>query len=1558
MAKHKVGYTKGLNKDLSKDKYSNQNYFDANNIRIITSDGLSTGSIENEKGNKLLFSFPTVGKRIKVNINFGVSTGSVTINATTVSYDITQDNESFYNELIGTAAIATLISNGDIYVFLNDTGVYIQLLNSATTASFTNTIGTAGSTYSAATSAIYICGWTRLNEWLIVFTSDSEVSEPTSALCQIWKFKFTDGSRLLIENASVAGVLDCTEHLIYNDYLNYSTVTYIRDTVANYETSNKGRIYFTDYFNQIRVINVFDQNLMSSKVTDLDLISEVTFSKPIIQTIDNLGAVPCGAVVQYFYKQLDSDGRETIFSPGSQIMSLQDKLSNDTSIEYDLLVGTAPNTVTNKVITIEINGLDTDYDVIEYYVVIWYEKNVPNIYKIGEEVVSSSSVTFEHSSMENAISIPYASFMEIGVPFTAKTIEDRDKALVAGNIKEVSFDLDFDARAYRFNTDATPNFYLFNSDGTFENYTAATMSAIAEDHDCINPTNDDTNTDYNYEELTARQIYQSAGKTIGGEGHNISYNFYVNSRTASTGSAQLNTTSTNYTSGYNEATQRAGVITSNLGELDSEGNSVLYNIENELNNTKSVKLNAIATGYARGEVYRFGIVFFSKQGQRSFVKWIGDIKFPDPTLSDIYKTQGSSNDTVNTYGSDDGDVQSYDLGINFDIDVTSVSSLVSGFKIVRVERSQADKTRLGTGVVTNFVDYSDGDTNANSQNGITLLRRYVVDQAWASSTDRAISGIMRLFGTDYGDDVAVPGDRNLVLNDTPDILGNNGNPTSAPADFGKALLNYTSPESDFRSYTGFSPNNNVDFIRDYGYFTCYEQVYNDNTINLAADAEDIKEANLGFLYRAKSFRSLTTEGQTAQNYLITGNRYLINGEVIGNYGSGLANSEDNTLLGTEFDYASTGVQGILNCSYSFYGVANHNKQPFSLGTRKQFLRLDTSPTATFATSASNLNIKTLEVADILNADPTVIAASNNYQGLKRYFKEVAYCRVILNQYGGNNYVARSKNNYIDTGHYQVVTPETGYTFTNQIVYGGDTYVCSYSREYLHQYWAQDSQSAYLPPLGTDKTKISIAFIFCAETSVNISYRIGDYFGNVSTNTVNYPFHGSVNSTKASGDLSYDETFSLYPLYQQQNNVRTDYIAKDFLLNTVNKFPNRIKVSNLKIDGELTDNWRQFPVNQFTDVDGSLGEIHKLIAFKNNLLFFQDRGIGNLPINERAVINDVTGAALILGNGDLVGRWQYITETSGTKHQHSVVASDKTIYYYDSLQAKMYTVGSQSISEAMGLSSYFHNDLLEILRVSDDLYKANPIGVHGVYDKKNERVFFTFLGGNTIKSDTDGYYDVLDIVLKDGVYYRCIIQGNYTSSEIIDSIYFEEIVSYKKGVTISFNEKLSNFESFYDFKPGNYLQYDDKLISIDHTNRNAGYIHEENDFGKFYENYYPSDIVLVVMPNPNIISIFNAIEYYSEITIDRENVVGETMNSIQLWNNHQNSGVVTLVVSTIARQRIQTWRHKFKRDLLGASGDFKPRMRNYYALLKIRFDNNDNKRLILSDIVISYTPTKM
>lgn len=1542
---HKVGYTGGINKDLARDKYTNTNYFDANNIKIITAAGSSTGSVENEQGNKELFRFPTVGARYKVTI----ASGTVVIDGNSIVLSGTESIEEAYDKILAVPAVATLIDANDISVFFNDSGVFIQVLDTSITVTGSVTI------QSPATSTIYICGWCRLNEFLIVFTSDSETAEPTNALCQIWKFKFQSGSRTQIDGAS-GTTLVASEHLIYNDYLNYSTETYIRDTVTNYETSSKGRVYWTDYFNQIRVANVFDTELMATKATDLGLISEVTLSQPVIQDITNVtDGLSSGAHYQSFYKLLSTDGRETIFSPGSQLIDVQNNLSSDTSVNYFDLDSTPANTANNKALTVEINDVDTDFDVIELYLVQWNTLDSPIIYFIDDFPVTGSTMEFLINSVANAITITAAEFMQIGIPFTAKTIEDRDKVLVAGNIKETKFDLDFDTRAYRFNSSST--FDLFDGENNIEysGLTTANYSDIAEDADAINPTNDDANINYNFEAAN-RQIYKADGSTIGGEGPFVSYEFKTNAREGSAGSNALRDTGA-VNEGYNISTQRVGISQTSFGTSNLDGNDKFFSIENEFANTKSARMNAILTGYARGEVYRFGIVFYSKAGQRSFVKWIGDIKFPDPTLGDAYKIADSNNATTNVREDEtDTNTTVYSLGIRFSIDISTIQENISGFEIVRVKRTESDKTRLGTGIVTNFVDYHTGSPVNPNNNGRTLVRKYANHTSnyypgstfsksnWSQSS-RAIDTSLQLGTTTYGDSETTTGPRtnaNLMLADHPTFFSET-NGSGITSDYQRLLLNFTSPLSEFRSYTNFSINSSTDFIRDYGYYSCEEYIYNDDDAN-GEQSANLSQVSMGFLFRAKQFSSLASQTvpQTAQNYRIAASRYLEDGECIFNDGS---NAEDTALLGNVLQApvgtGNANIELVANTSYTFYN--SDNAVPFGLGTAKQFLRLDTTSTDAFITSGTSLNVK---------------SATDNaaFQGTTDYFKEVAYCREVPNQYGGNTFQARSKNTYITTGTYQIINNQSAssYTFDS---YGGDTYVLSYARQYMRMYFNNITDIPFKDSIGT---KLAIGFIFCCESGINTAWRTGIHFGGEDAESGNNYFRGSISTDLTKGDQSIAENFIFDDRHTQQNNIRTDYIAKDFLAQSETIFPNRIKVSERKLDGELTDSWRKFPVNQFDDVDGSYGEINKLLAFKGQVIYFQDRAIGVIPINERSLIQDSSGAELVLGDGNIIGKYNYITETSGTKHQHSVVSSDRAAYYYDSLQQKIYQLQGDAITEALGLHDFFHNNIKEIVRDSDDLYKSNPIGVHSVYDKKNERVLFTLLGANEIKT-TSGYYSVGDIISVDSDYYQCLVQGDYLTTDVTSTnTNFELLSNYVPGVTLGFRERLNAFESFYSYRPGNFLNFDDKLLSISPATRNYGYVHEEGDYNTFYENSHPSDITLTVMPNPNIIAIFNNLEYYSEVTIDKKDIVDSTLDSILCYNDYQNTGEITLSVGTIAKRRIRTWRHQIKRDILNnnLNSISNPRMRNYFLLMKLKFDTSTNERLVLSDVVISYTPTRM
>ena len=1552
MAQHKVGFTGGINKDLAKDKYSNKNYFHANNVKVVTDAGMSTGSIENERGNSQLFSFPTVGARYKV--SSGV-TGTVIIGGFTVSISDADSLKSIYNKIIVTAGVNTLILNSSVYVFYNDSGVYIQVMDTAFTVT-----GTLPTVYSAAASTIYICGWERLNEYIIVFTSDSEVVEPTSALCQIWKFKFTSGSRTTIDSAS-GTLLVASAHLIYNDYLNFSTETYVRDTVANYETNEKGRVYWTDYHNQIRVANLFDTELMSVKPNDLGLISEVTLSKPTITKVTNISdGLPGGAQYQYFYKLIDTDGRESIFSPGSQVLDVQDNLSNDTSVSYYEIDSTPANAVNNKAFNITINDIDQDFDVIELYVVIWESINSPSIYKVDDYSVSGPIMSFTHSTLDSSINIPVTEFMEIGIPFTAKSLEDRDKVLTAGNIKESKFDLDFDTRAYRFN--AARSAIILSTTGDTEDTISGAAPSYPTDQtlDAINPTNDDTNVAYNYDSGAGKQIYKADGSTIGGEGPNISYTFTSSVRVASTGSEALRDNSAK-DEGYNRCDIRVGGNLYNSGVTNLDGSALQVDLTDELNSNKSMMMNASFTGGARGEVYRYALVAYSKSGQRSYAKWIGDIKFPDPSLGTEYKVSDSPNSTsdcenvvghqpqanINTYN--------YNLGIIFNVDITSIQSDISGFEIVRVERTASDRSRLGTGVVTNFVDYATGDGEndsvSNGNNSRTLLRKYAAlsgnyyDSSYGTKTiwtnNQQIDSSL-ILGTDTYGDTEEGGtanrNSNLMLADHPSILALTNTDSSSTNSVNKSLLNFTGPCSEFRDYTDFNINTSTDFIRDYGYYDCKEYVYNDDNINGTSTA-NVNAVATGFLFRAKKFYAAGAH----QNYRIATERFLEDGEVI--YADGTI-AADTTLLGTIDPLGpSNDIQLVCNTSYTFYNGSN--AVPFGLGTAKQFIRLDDTASAGHITTSDDLDIRT-------------VVANSTWQDETHYFKEVGYCRELSNQYGGNTYEARSKNIYITTGAYQIVDNSSA-TSLNVTTYGGDTHVVSYDREYMRQY--KDGITT-IPFKSAISTQMSIGFVFSAETPVNTAFRTGEHFGGESTELDNY-FRGSIDSTLTKGDLSISENFILNNRHFQSNNLRTDYIAKDFLLPNTFKFPNRIKVSRTKIDNELTDSWRNFPANQFDDMDGSMGQIHKLIAFKDQLIFFQDRGVGILPIAERAVIEDVTGAELVLGDGQLIGKYKYLTETSGTRHQHSVVVSDKAVYYYDSSQQKIYMLQNASLTEALGLHGYFHGNIKEILRDSDDLYTTSPTGVHGVYDKKNERVLYTFLGGSKVITAADGYYTVGDIILNGASYFECLIQGDYLTAEIITSNNFKYLNdasgNYYPGITIGFREKLQAFESFYDFKPGKFLSFDDKLLSVDPTTRSTGYVHEESNYGTFYGTAFPSDITLIVMPSPDIIAIFDNLEYLSEVTLNKKDIVGETLSSVQAYSEYQNTGNVTMTVGTIAKRRMRVWRHKLKRDTISTNNlnsISNPKLRNYYIFLKLTFDNNLDKRLVLSDVVISYTPTKM
>lgn len=381
---------------------------------------------------------------------------------------------------------------------------------------------------------------------------------------------------------------------------------------------------------------------------------------------------------------------------------------------------------------------------------------------------------------------------------------------------------------------------------------------------------------------------------------------------------------------------------------------------------------------------------------------------------------------------------------------------------------------------------------------------------------------------------------------------------------------------------------------------------------------------------------------------------------------------------------------------------------------------------------------------------------------------------------------------------------------------------------------------------------------------------------------------------------YDEYHKYNRVYSQTSNLivrQTDLTS----LKPVSNFDTRIISSKLKTPGELIDSWTDFLENETLDLDGKYGAINALVNSRDEIYALQDKSISRLSINPRVQTQGSDGISLELGKGAVLYDYNYLTTESGTINKWSVFPSPEGFYYLDAMNKNFGKVqgGVYNLSDDNGFNAYFKNNIN-----FDLIKKDNPLinkGVIGIYDVVNRQALLTVL------QDDDNF-------------------------------------------TMSFNEKLKSFESFYDFTPSLYINRGTKLLSVDPLNRDL-YTHREGNYNQFYGQYYPSYILLQVNPESDLDCIFNNIEFKSEAYINGVDQPNSTINFLQAYNEYQDTGRVPLIVG-----RDKNLRRKFRKwsAIIARNKDTRDRIRNPWIFLKLELNKTDNTQLILHDILINYT----
>lgn len=435
--------------------------------------------------------------------------------------------------------------------------------------------------------------------------------------------------------------------------------------IARYETPEVQKIYWVGgiigenptnkyFFN----LNLAANNLNSIDIDKFKLVPKVNLSTPVLTSMI-YGNLKVG-VVQYAYCLFNINGAETAYSPTTcpipiSTSSLTEANSND-------FKGANIGEISNSGCSITISNIDTNFDMIRVIRLFYAEQNnTPEIDIIHEGDVLSTLIVNDTGSTLGSITIN--DYRYIPNIFSAETLETKNNYLFAGNITEETFDIDFDARAYRFNNIGIAA--LFKSDLTPEYYLDAASpdwDSIPETADCINH--------YNITEQDSTRIseyncqYRIDG-SIGGSGKYVNYGFVARDRELDDSTTALKVYTNN--------------STSPLGYHD-------------LSNPLMIQQNL---GYQRDDIYRFAIVLYDKYGRQSFAKWIGDIRIISESGGWFFALNGEGN-------------LFREIGLKFWLNQTAVDYLqandVVGWQVVRADRTYQDATVKDCGYIGQIVD--------------------------------------------------------------------------------------------------------------------------------------------------------------------------------------------------------------------------------------------------------------------------------------------------------------------------------------------------------------------------------------------------------------------------------------------------------------------------------------------------------------------------------------------------------------------------------------------------------------------------------------------------------------------------------------------------------------------------------------------------------------------------------------------------------------------------------------------------------------------------------------
>jgi len=1385
-----------------------------------------------------------------------------------------------------------------------------------------------------------VIGYTSIRNKIILFVADD-----TDKLGWIYEVEYDPADRTV--DTAVYPKL-----IYYNAALNFKKSWPI-EALGRYENQDIQRVYWTDYNNYFRSLNIQDNNLVTTSPGQIDVFPNVNFNMPLLESVSGGGSLDSGNY-QIAYRLITFDGKETLISPPSMMIPVYSSGITDT---YPSIYGNVEKTNTGKTLTFTVDTSDySNYEKIEFFS-LYYENSTATPVATSVEIITltgANTTTFIYTGAEGTIfDIELFSFTTKNFAFkTFKSITQKDNYLVGANVKASTIDIQqlleggsFDAKTRRYNGDSTPE-PPFPIGGTNPG-----GNGLTGNNDLDNAFNlefnKDAHWDVNWQTAAKQYKYKLDGVTLGGDGPNISYTFHTEAMSID-GDVQAN---------YHN---QGGPFYQSFDNHNLDDGYGQRNNSGYPDNT-SPFISGLLKGYKRGETYRFGIIFYTLKGEATYVEYIGDIKFPD-----ISEKDSSNNESKSPYFPISITGKEYDaalsdsltvginLGIKFSIDFSTCADLlknITGFQIVRCPRTNVDKRRLSSGILQSYwwntIVSSASPSNkyefrVNNSENVVHLSPYFQD-----ATNKLDHRTLRYFMDEQDPNTLA----SIYLHNT----------TTDHAIRSQHLAFY-SPELTY-DYTGIKDiggelSNNPCLLLTGVYNTTINTAANFKSINNATNdlssnmqideffiklrsvepvtfnsIENIKKAKGISYFNMKDSRGITAENtstflglarNTPSTYSkMNGPSYARSFYMFSPHGTSNRSLNDPGIEpGGADDIPSIISRGGTNITalVDLFNTDPLTGNPVSYSSPTDYFILKGQTTYSASTDPEKQQIQPFLKTGTSSANPLDMIKSIPIADLTIPRVEV---------YGGTSKSALTNNTFI------MASPNIQTTFgTNTYspeVFGGDIFI---NMMQLQERQVELNASYYEGGSTIYKRSDSTNILFAVESVINLDLDHGSTISRGVTKDVlgedaaKYRQEDS-NSTSTYGVPLVGETaftmFAYNEVYSRMNKEVLFFIKPENLntLSLVNDV--RSYLSAIKVNNETIDSWTKFGINDYYDVDDH-GPINKIINYKDNVYFMQDQGTGVYAINREAVTTTDDGVPTELGTAKGWGKHQYYSKEVGCIHQWAVVATNSAIYFFDAIHRKIYKIGAGKaaaaglqttpLSELKGMHSYLQELGPGVFTRKED-NGDNPIlnnGAHIGLDEINDEVIFTFLSSSP----------------------------RYTPNDQFNSIVFDEIAQ-------QFSTRLS-------VTPKIWINNGDNLITSNISASTTDmYTHNIGNWGEFYGVDKELELTLVINPKADVNKVLRFLEFNSIVRNDDKQITRtETITAFRVKTETQDSGKILYSAGRIKR-RFDKWRIKLPRDI--NSTNRKGRFRSTHFLLTLYFDNDNNKELIMNRL-ISYYDSQM